>query len=139
MHYNAPNWSFRVLFEIRTNFSAPSTLVLGLELRPINVRLAGRTRGHAFVVMLAYRLRLELARRWRDLDVTVAEGIAELASVCTIDIHVKDVARSHSIPTPRDLADRLLRAAEVRLPKALPNRGVIVTTKKKLPARRVRH
>ncbi len=109
-----------------------------LELRPINVRLAGRTRGHAFVVMLAYRLRLELARRWRNLDVTVAEGIAELASVCTIDIHVKDIAHSHSIPTPRDLADRLLRATEVRLPEALPNRAVKVTTKKKLPARRVR-
>jgi transposase len=109
-----------------------------LELRPINVRLASRTRGHAFVVMLAYRLRQELARYWRDLDLTVAEGITELTSVCTIEIYVKGTPRSHRIPTPRDLAGQLLRAAQVRLPKALPNRGVIVTTKKKLPTRRVK-
>lgn len=35
-----------------------------LEVRPVHVRLASRTRGHVFVVMLAYRIVQELATRW---------------------------------------------------------------------------
>ena len=57
-----------------------------LELRPIHVRLERRTRGHAFVVMLAYRLVMELARRWRSLDVTVEEGLHSLATLCAVEV-----------------------------------------------------
>ena len=46
-----------------------------LEMRPIYVRRESRTRGHAFVVMLAYTLIKELAIRWQPLDLTVKEGI----------------------------------------------------------------
>ncbi|MEI8167531.1 MAG: IS1634 family transposase, partial [Chloroflexales bacterium] len=49
-----------------------------LELRPIHVRLATRTRGHVFVVMLAYRIVRELGRCWSGLDTTVQEGLNEL-------------------------------------------------------------
>ncbi len=45
-----------------------------LEARPVYVRRATRTRGHALVVMLAYTLVAELARCWQHLDVTVPEG-----------------------------------------------------------------
>ena len=53
-----------------------------LELRPIHVRKENRTRGHALVVMLAYRLIQELARRWAALDVKVEEGLKSLATLC---------------------------------------------------------
>ncbi|EQD52879.1 hypothetical protein B1A_12573, partial [mine drainage metagenome] len=36
-----------------------------LEMRPVHVRLASRTRGHALVIMLAYKIVQELARRWQ--------------------------------------------------------------------------
>ena len=49
-----------------------------LEMRPVNVRLESRTRGHAFVVMMAYRIVKELASLWASLDVTVQEGLKEL-------------------------------------------------------------
>ena len=59
-----------------------------LEIRPIHVRLATRTRGHVFVVMLAYRIVAELAGRWGEIDLTVEEGIGELATLCATEVLV---------------------------------------------------
>jgi transposase len=108
-----------------------------LEMRPINVRLEGRTRGHAFVVMLAYRIIQELATRWRHLNITVEEGIHQLASLCTVEVVVNGKPQCHKIPQPTETLQTLLEAAGVRLPDAFPNRGVKVTTKKKLQKRRL--
>jgi transposase len=107
-----------------------------LEMRPIYVRRKSRTRGPAFVVMLAYALIKELATRWQPLDLTVKEGIDQLATVCLTEVRINDQAPSHQVPTPRDTLQRLLDAAQVRLPKVLPSRGVTVTTKTKLQNRR---
>jgi hypothetical protein len=107
-----------------------------LEMRPIYVRRESRTRGHAFVVMLAYALIKELATRWQPLDLTVKEGIDQLATLCLTEVRIEDQAPYHQVPTPRDTLQRLLDAAQVRLPKVLPSRGVTVTTKTKLQNRR---
>ena len=101
--------------------------------------LASRTRGHTLVVMLAYRLTQKLSRLWRDLDLTVSEGITELAGLCASELRVRGVEQGYRIPQAGERSTRLLNAAQVRMPKALPSRGVIVTPKKKLPERRVRH
>ena len=114
-----------------------SSKTVQLEMRPIYVRLATRTRGHAFVVMMAYRIIKELALCWKDLNVTVEEGIKELTTLCTVELRGRaGTASCHQIPQPRESIQRLLNAAGIRLPKALPSRGVIVTTKKKLQTRR---
>ena len=107
-----------------------------LEMRPIYVRLASRTRGHALVVMLAYRIIRELAQYWHALDLTVAEGIQELEALCVTDIALTSGARYHRIPQPRPLSQQLLEAAKVKLPPVLPSKGVQVVTKKKLTSRR---
>lgn len=107
-----------------------------LELRPIHVRLATRTRGHVFVVMLAYRIIQELAVRWQHLDVTVEEGIDELSSLCANEVSFDGKQQCNQIPLPRGSVKGLLDAAGVRMPEALPSTGVIVTTKKKLTSRR---
>lgn len=107
-----------------------------LEMRPIYVRLESRTRGHALVVMLAYRLIKELTARWQALDLTVQEGLDQLATLCLTEVRVKTQASYHQIPTPRDMLQRLLDAAHIRLPKILPHRGIRVTTKSKLTNRR---
>jgi Transposase DDE domain len=107
-----------------------------LEMRPIYVRRKSRTRGHAFVVMLAYTIIKELATRWQPLDLTVKEGIDQLATLCLTEVRINDQAPYHQAPTPRDPLQRLLDAAQVRLPKILPSRGVTVTTKTKLQNRR---
>ena len=107
-----------------------------LELRPIHVRLASRTRGHVFVVMLAYRIVQELARCWHPLDVTVQEGLDELSSLCSTQIHQGEQVLCQQIPQPRASVQRLLETAKIRMPEVLPCNGVIVTTKRKLPERR---
>ena len=103
-----------------------------LEMRPINVRLESRTRGHVFVVMLAYKIVQELAKRWRAIDLTVEEGIKELSTLCSIEVEMNGCGKISQIPEPRASIKKLLKAANVRLPDVLPSKGIIVSTKKKL-------
>lgn len=107
-----------------------------LEMRPINVRLAIRTRGHALVVMLAYRIVQELARCWVDVDTKVEEGINQLRTLCVNDVKVAGSTSCSLVPTPRAELRKLLSLAKVRLPASLPKRKVFVATRKKLPSRR---
>lgn len=109
---------------------------VALELRPVHVRRERRTRGHAFVVMLAYRIVQALADRWRDLDLTVAEGIQELSTLCCTELAVQGQARCNKIPHPRPAVRRLLDAAGVRLPAAFRCSGVRVATRKQLSENR---
>ena len=114
-------------------FRTSKTVVL--EMRPINVRLESRTRGHAFVVMMAYWIVKELSSLWAGLDVTVEEGLNELDALCSTEVSIADGC-FHRIPEPRELSQQLLEAANVILPTALPSKGIVVATKKKLPSRR---
>jgi transposase len=107
-----------------------------LEMRPINVRLEPRTRGHAFVVMMAYWIVKELASLWASLDVTVQEGLKELDALCSSEVSIADGGCFHRIPEPRPLSEQLLASANVQLPSVLPSKGIAVATKKKLPSRR---
>ena len=109
-----------------------------LEMRPIHVRLASRTRGHALVVMLAYLIVQELAERWAGIDATVQEGLDELSTLCATEMLVNGRPRCNCIPQPRASVRQLLAAAGVRLPEALACKGVRVATRKKLPASRAR-
>ena len=107
-----------------------------LEVRPVHVRTASHTRGHVFVVMLSYLIIAELARCWRELDVTVNEGIKQLDTICATQLLVKGKVSCHQISRPRPFLNQLLEAARVNLLRVLPSKGVTVTTKKKLTSRR---
>jgi hypothetical protein len=128
---------YKSLAQVEWAFRSCKTM--HLEMRPIHVRLASRTRGHALVVMLAYRIVAELARCWQHLDLTVAEGIAELASLCAIEVCVQGHPQVNRIPQPRESVRQLLDAASVQLPSGVISRRVKVTTKRKLPTRRKVH
>lgn len=107
-----------------------------LEMRPVNVRLETRTRGHAFVVMLAYSIIYTLATLWRDLDLTIQEGLDQLATLCLTEILLPNTPVSYQLPTPRDSVRQLLDAAHVRLPSKIAPKPSRVATKAKLPDRR---
>jgi hypothetical protein len=66
-----------------------------LELRPVYVQTESSTRGHVLVVMLAYLVVRELCRRWCAFDVTVQEGLAQLSTLCAMEMKVA----SHSLTT----------------------------------------
>jgi len=109
-----------------------------LEMRPWYVRLGRNTRGHALVVMLAYLIVRHLRQAWADLDLTVEEGLEQLTTLCANQILVKGEVRCNQIPIPRDLSQKLLKAADIHLPEALPHLGACVVTRRKLTERRVK-
>src|SRR5262247_1345529 len=108
-----------------------------LEVRPIFLRLEARTRAHALVVMLAYQIIRSLASCWSAFDVTVAEGLHALTTLCLVEVAPPHAPSYHCIPTPRDPIARLLHSADIKLPKAFSLSGVRVSTKKKLQSERL--
>ena len=69
------------------------TLKTGLlELRPIFLRKAGRTRGHALVCLLALKLARELDRRWAPLGLTVEDGLERLKAIRLVRLGESDLA-----------------------------------------------
>ena len=102
-----------------------------LHIRGIFVRKANRTRAHVFTIMLAYLIAYHLRRFWQEIEVTIEEGIDELSSLCATEVLIGDVS-IHTVPTPRELGELLLKAADVTLPDAIPCRKEKVFTRKKL-------
>jgi transposase len=107
-----------------------------LEMRPVNVRKEKRTRGHVFVVMMAYMIVKELSKLWSMIDLKVEEAFNELSTLCLTQMCNNGVVMCNVIPVPRPSVKQLLDSAQVVLPTVLPSTGVIVATKKKLPENR---
>jgi Transposase DDE domain len=108
-----------------------------LEVRPLFVRREARTRAHALVVMLAYQIIRSLASCWSAFDVTVAEGLHALTTLCLVEVAPQHAPSYHCLPTPRDAIARLLHSADITLPKAFSLSGVRVSTRKKLQSERM--
>ena len=103
-----------------------------LELRPVHVRKAESTRGHVFVVMLAFMIRKELEKAWAGLNLTVEEGLYQLTTLTSMELVIEGKGSCHQIPEPRENSRVLLEALNIRVPEVLPSRSINVVTKKKL-------
>jgi Transposase DDE domain len=108
-----------------------------LEVRPLFLRREARTQAHALVVMLAYQIIRYLASCWSAFDVTVAEGLHALTTLCLVEVAPQNAPSYHCLPTPRDAIARLLHSADIKLPKVFSLSGVRVSTKKKLQSERL--
>lgn len=124
---------YKDLSEVEWAFRTMKTALL--EVRGIFVRKAGRTRAHVFITMLAYLLAFELRRLWRDVEMTVEEGVRSLAGLCATEVLIGNVT-IQTIPEPRGQIRELLQKARITLPEAIPSRGGHVVTRKKLVAER---
>jgi len=102
-----------------------------LELRPIHVRKENSTRGHVFVVMLAYLLRRELERAWEKIDVTMEEGLDALGTLSSIDMGLASEIKIERIPKPSGLCEKLLDALKFTLPTKIIRSKLNVSTKVK--------
>lgn len=107
-----------------------------LELRPIHVRKEKSTRGHVFVVMLAYMLRRELERAWDKIDVTMEEGLNCLATLSSVKISLASDIKIEQIPKPQGLCEKLLDALKFTLPTKIIRNKLNVSTKVKTRKRR---
>jgi len=125
---------YKDLAEVEWAFRTMKTTLL--EMRGIYVRKANRTRAHVFIVMLAYLLAYHLRRLWYDVELTVEDAVAELASICAIQVRIGDNLCVQTIPEPRPLGKQLLAKAAIALPDVIPCRNVEVATRKTLVSQR---
>jgi transposase len=120
---------YKSLAEVEWAFRTMKTTLL--HLRGIYVRKANRTRAHVFSIMLAYMIAFELRRLWREMEVTIEEGIEELCSLCATEVVIGNIS-VQTIPRPRATGQMLLEKAAITLPDAIPARKATVFTRKKL-------
>ena len=101
---------------------------VSLELRPLHVRLSSSTRGHVFVVMLAYMVIQELNRLWKEMDVTVEEGLSHLSTLVETQVILPGGVSFSRIPEPTEQNKVLLKAAGIKLPSCLEHNETIIRT-----------
>ena len=102
-----------------------------LEVQPTYVRTEASTRGHVFVVMLAYLLERELNRYWHGIELTKAECIERLGSLCGTIMELGEQTYQ-VVPEATGDCKKLLDAANIKLPAILPVAKTHVATRKKL-------
>ncbi|MBV6517849.1 MAG: IS1634 family transposase ISPph1 [Candidatus Brocadia fulgida] len=127
---------YKDLSEVEKVFRGCKTV--NLEVRPVYVRKEESTKGHVFVVMLAYLIIRRLRDAWKSFDLTVEEGLKQLTTICSVEVKVKgQKAHCQKIPHPRQQSRELLEALQVKLPEALPSRNLRVVTRKKLTRQQI--
>jgi transposase len=117
---------YKDLSLVESAFRTCKTMVL--ELRPLHVRLSSSTRGHVFVVMLAYMITQELNRLWKEIGVSVEEGLRHLSTLTETRIELPDGLSLNRIPEPSSQNKALLKAAGIDLPTCLTHNSVVVRT-----------
>ena len=113
---------YRDLYEVEQDFRTMKTGLL--EVRPIFVRKAPRTRAHVLVTMLALKVVRELRRALvaafgttddDKMAVTVEEALLALARLCLLTYHVQGMAVTR-LPTPDERQKAILAALGTPLP-----------------------
>jgi len=109
--------------------SAFRTCKTNLEVRPIYVRSEQSTYGHVFVVMMSYMIIKELNECWKNLYLTVEEGLKSLSTLCLAEVCINEDQSFQCVPNPRAQNKKMLEALKIKLPKFLQKNGVKVVTK----------
>ncbi len=86
-----------------------------LEIRPLYLRRADRTRAHVLVIMLSYIVQRELKALWKDVECTVQENIAKLTKLTTATIRIGNV-EINKLTKPNKKCKTLLKLAKVAIP-----------------------
>ncbi|MBS4170442.1 hypothetical protein NEOC95_001170 [Neochlamydia sp. AcF95] len=111
--------------------SAFRTVKSDLEIRPVYVCSEESTKGHVLIVMLAYVIIRELDKAWKDLYLTVEEGLRSLSTLTLIEWTVNEGLSFQQIPEPRHQNRQMLEALKIGLPKVLSKNHEPVVTRKK--------
>lgn len=90
-----------------------------LNIRPIHLRNAERTRASVLVSMLCYKIERYLKKCWSDLDITAIEGAKKLESITSIIIKLGDT-KLQRVPPPNKQCKKLLDRVNVSIPNNLP-------------------
>jgi transposase len=121
---------YRDLANVEQGFRTCKTV--HLEMRPWFVTCEASTRGHALVVMLAYKIVRYLAHCWKPFDIEVVEALEALKQITLATVHVAGYPAYQSVPIPRPELGQLLSAAGIELPQILPHLEARVVTRKNI-------
>ena len=124
---------YKDLKEVEWAFRTMKTTLI--EMRGVYVRTKAHTRAHVFTVMLAYQLAYDLRRAWAELDMTVKEGLDELATIDSVYVTLEGV-EYQTVPHPREAGTALLAALDIALPDAIPHRHIKIEPRHKLKEHR---
>ena len=121
---------YRELAQVEQGFRLCKTT--HLELRPWFVTCEASTRGHALVVMLAYKIVRYLSRCWQSFDIEVLEALEALQQITLDTVQIAGYPAFQRVPTPRPALRQWLEMADIELPPTLPHLGTRVVTRKNI-------
>ncbi len=101
-----------------------------LELRPLHVRSKASTRAHVFVVMMAYMITKELGNLWKEMNLTVQEGLRSLSTLTLNYVKFPTGLVMSNVPQASEINAQLLKAAGVEIPTYLFRNKVDIHTHK---------
>ena len=116
--------SYVALTQVERDFRTLKTGLL--EVRPVWVRKARRTRGHVFCCLLALKVSREMERRLqatfgttdtRAEAMTLPDALRSLARLCLLHYRVDEKTTVTQLPQPDARQQTLLQALGVTLPK----------------------
>jgi transposase len=106
---------YKSLYRVECDFRNMKT---DLEVRPVFVRKASRTRGHVLVVMLALILRRELEKRLKPVQIEVGHALRDMTG-WTILREFLGPIRFSRLPVPNARQQMILGALGIQQPTSL--------------------
>jgi hypothetical protein len=104
--------AYKGLYEVERDFRSMKT---DLEVRPVYLRNAGRTRGHVLVVMLALILKRELQKRLAGIEMEVRHALDALAGWTLLCESLAEL-RFTRLPQPNARQQRILDVLGIQQP-----------------------
>jgi hypothetical protein len=107
--------AYKSLYEVERDFHSMKT---ELEVRPVYLRNAGRTRGHVLVVMLAMILKRELNKRLAGIEMEARHALDALAGWTLLHESLGEL-RFTRLPQPNARQQRILDVLGIQQPTVL--------------------
>ena len=89
-----------------------------LEVQRVFVQTEANTRGHVFVLMVAYLIVWDRKRAWNKFDLTMKKGLEVLNSLCAMELSIKGGGSCLWVPNPAAQTKKLLNALKIKRPDA---------------------
>jgi len=105
---------------IKVEYSFRTMKTGHLDIRPLYLRKSSHTKGHAFVVILAYMIEKKLAKLWKNNEATIKESLQELMTLSTLQIKNTTNKDFIKLPKPNNICKNLFKMAGVKIPNKIP-------------------
>ena len=95
-----------------------------LNIRPLYLRKAERTKGHVVVVMLGYMILHKLNKLWSPVKETIEESLDALTNLCILKVESNENSIL-KLPTPNEECKNLLNLAKIKWPKFIIGGAIV--------------